>query len=316
MLSSLAMIENKTILTATGGFLGGGFTHTINLALGCPYGGSLCGSYCYAKSNYWVTKGRAWGLYGFKKNVVNLYREEYDALKRPRRGEPKPVRIYMCSSTDPYPPQKLGRQFTRALLAEMQNRPPDVLVIQTRSPQVASDLDLIATLSTRCELWVSVTVETDMERLPGFPNHATPIRKRIAALKTFRQHGVPTQATISPLLPLADPERFATELGAVCNRVVLDHYLLGDGSPGGLRTKRTRFPEMLEKAGFGEWNHLEKFWQVKATFENVLGAGRVLISKDGFNGVGNGRGGGAVTASGSGSHDERQDQEPRRGRCG
>jgi len=281
----LPLIDNKTLLTTTGGFLGGGFTHTINLALGCPYGGSLCGIYCYAKANHWVTKGREWGLYGFKKNVVDLYRKEYDTLKRPRRGEPKPLRIYMCSSTDPYPPQRLGRQFTRSLLAEMQGRPPDVLVIQTRSPYVASDLDLIASLSTRCELWVSVTVETDMQRLPGFPNHATPIRKRIAALKIFRERGVRTQATASPLLPLAEPGRFAEELGSACDRVVLDHYLLGDGSPGGLRTKRTRFPEMLERAGFGEWNHLAKFWEVKATFEQVLGAGRVLVSKDGFNAV-------------------------------
>jgi hypothetical protein len=43
---------------------------------------------------------------------------------------------------------------------------------------------------------------------------------------------------------------------------------------------------MLEAAGFGEWNRLEKFWEVKATFERVLGPGRVLVSAEGFNEVG------------------------------
>jgi hypothetical protein len=42
---------------------------------------------------------------------------------------------------------------------------------------------------------------------------------------------------------------------------------------------------MLEKAGFGAWNQLDKLWEVKAAFEQALGAGRVLVSKDGFNAV-------------------------------
>lgn len=281
-----SLIDNKTILTATGGFLDGGFTHTINLAAGCPYGSSLCGVYCYAQHNHWITQGRPWGLYGFKKNVIELYRSEYEALKQPRRGAPKPLSIFMSSSTDPYPPQRVGRQFTRALLQEMLNRPPDSLVIQTRSPFVASDLELITALAGRAELWVSMTVETDMERIPGLPNHATPLPKRIAALKVFRERRVQTQAAVSPLLPLTDPVRFARTLSECCNRVILDHYLLGDGSAGGLRTRRTRFPEMLESAGLGEWNTLEKFWATKAVFDRILGPGRVLVSAEGFNAVG------------------------------
>jgi hypothetical protein len=87
-------------------------------------------------------------------------------------------------------------------------------------------------------------------------------------------------------LPLAEPDKFAQDLGAACDRVVLDHYLLGDGSKHGLRTKRTGFPKMLEDAGFAEWNGLGKFWEVKGVFDRVLGPDRVLISADGFNSVG------------------------------
>ncbi len=155
MTLSLPVIDNKTILTPTGGFLGSGFTHTINVAQGCAFAGSLCGAYCYARHNRWITRGRPWGLYGYKGNVRDSYRSDYDAIKRPRRGEPRPLRIYMCSSTDPYGPQEIRLRLTQALLEEMQTRPPEVLVIQTRSPLVARDLGLIRALAGRCELWVS-----------------------------------------------------------------------------------------------------------------------------------------------------------------
>lgn len=288
MAITLPMIENRTILNRTppGGFLGGAFTHTINIAQGCAFAHSLCGVYCYAQHTCWVTRGRAWGLYGYKANVREAYRREYDALKRPRRGDPKPLRIFMASSTDPYSPQEKRLRLTQALLEEMEGRPPDVLVIQTRSPLVARDLSLVRALAARCEVWLSMTVETDQERLRGFPNHATSPRKRLATLKTFRDAGVPTKAAVSPLLPLADPERFAHDLGEACDRVILDHYLLGDGSRGGWRTKRTPLPAMLEEAGYGEWNRLEKFWEVKTIFDRVLGPGRVLVSAEGFNDVG------------------------------
>ncbi len=289
MRQSIPLIDNKTLLTATGGFLEGGFTHTINLSQGCAFAHSLCGTYCYAQHNHWITKGRAWGLYGFKKNVRDAYRREYQQIKRPRRGQPGPLRIFMSSSTDPYAPQEARLRLVPELLEEMHQSPPDVLVLQTRSPLVARDRDLIAALAARCELWVSVTVETDCDRIPGFPNHATPPGKRIATLRVFREAGVLTQATVSPLLPLAQPEQFAAELGRVCRRVILDHYLLGDGCAG-LRTKRTGFPQLLEEAGFGEWNTLEKFWEVKALFDRVLGPERVLVSSAGFNAVGQGHG--------------------------
>jgi DNA repair photolyase len=282
----LPTVDNKTILTPTGGFLRSGFTHTINVSQGCSFALSACGVYCYAQHNPWITKGRRWGLYGFKKDARGAYQRDYDRIKQPRRGDPQPLCVFMSPSCDPYQPQEARLKLTRALLEEMLGRPPDVLVIQTRSPLVGQDLDLIAALAGRCELWLSMTVETDLERVPGLPNHATPIRNRIATLQRFRDRGVPTQATVSPLLPLADRQKFAQDLAAACDRVILDHYLLGDGSNHGLRTKRTGFPKMLEDAGFAEWNGLGKFWEVKGVFDRVLGPHRVLISADGFNSVG------------------------------
>jgi DNA repair photolyase len=278
-------IDNKGILTKTSGFLAKGYTHTCNPYVGCAFAGALCGTFCYAKSQHWITRGRPWELYGAKQNIRNAYQRDYDRIKHPRNGSPHSLRIYMASSTGPYVPQEKTLGLTRAILEEMQRRPPDVLVIQTHTTLINRDLDLIQSLSQRCELWVSITCETDMDPVPGFPPHASRPAKRLETLKRFRDTGVATQATISPLMPLADPEQFAHALEAACDRVVLDHYLLGDGSHGA-RTKRTNFLALLEQAGFGQWTGLDKFWEVRDLLARVLGDARVLVSAEGFNAVG------------------------------
>jgi DNA repair photolyase len=278
-------IDNATILTPTSGFLATGYTHTLNPYVGCAFAGALCGTFCYARHNPWTTQGRPWALYGIKQNLRDAYQRQYDRLKRPRRGAQHPLKIYMSSSTDPYIPQERTLQHTRVLLAEMVQRPPDVLVVQTHNTLIQRDLDLIHAIAARCELWVSVTVETDMDPVPGFPPHASRPAARLDVLKTFRHAGVQTQATLSPLLPLADPETFARQLDAGCVRVIVDHYLIGDGSKG-LRTKRTDFEQRLVQAGFAEWTRLDKLWEVRDLLARVLGAERVLVSCEGFNAVG------------------------------
>jgi DNA repair photolyase len=284
-LKGINWIENKTILTPTGGFLGKGYTHTLNPYVGCGFAGALCGTFCYAQHQHWIVRGRPWGLYGAKHDIREAYRRDYDRIKHPRQGAPHPLRVYMASSTDPYVPQEKKLGLTRSILEEMQIRPPDVLVIQTHSTLINRDLDLIQSLSKLCELWVSITCETDMDPVPGFPPHASRPAKRLETLRRFRENGVPTQATISPLMPLANPETFASALDASCDRVTIDHYLLGDGTHGA-RTKRTNFLKLLEQASFGEWTRLERMWEVRDLLTQVLGPERVLVSAEGFNAVG------------------------------
>ncbi len=277
--------ENATILTPTMGYLASGYTHTLNAYRGCAFAGGLCGQYCYAQHNRWITKGRAWGFYGAKGRVVEAYRRDFDRIRRPSRGGPRPLRIYMSSSTDPYIPQEKTMRITRALLEAMIERTPDVLVIQSHHTMVLRDLDPIAELSARGRVRLSLTVETDMDRVPGFPPHASPPLRRLEVLGAFRRRGIPTQATLSPLLPIADLPAFARRLDAACDRVILDHYLIGDGSPGGWRTRRTGFPGRLAEAGFAEWNEMSKFEEVCAALAEVLGPGRVLVGCAGFNAV-------------------------------
>ena len=285
-MSLIASIDNKSILSPTRGFLGPGYTHTLNPYSGCAYAKTVCGLFCYAQHEGNITKGRPWQLYGAKKNAASAYRVDYDRLKRPRRGESKPLKIFMSSVTDPYVPQEKTQGITRSVLLEMLERPPDVLVIQTHATLVERDIDIIEALSKRSRVWVSITIETDMDELPvGFPRHASLPSRRIDALALFRRRGILTQATVSPLLPLVDPIGFARRLEVACDRVIVDHYLIGDGSKNGLRTKRTGFGELLEAAGYGEWTRLEKMWEVKDVMVGVFGQERVLVSCEGFNAV-------------------------------
>ena len=281
-------IPTRTILNPTGGFLGDGFTHTINPYRGCALGNSLCGLYCYAQWNAHHTQGRRWGSFlDIKTEIVEAYQVQYDQLKRPSRGEPNPLRIFLSSVTEPYPPQERMARRMRRLLEAMLSRPPDLLVIQSHTPLVVDDLPLLAQLHQRCRLQINISVETDQEKLPPpFPRHAYSPASRIEALRSLRAAGLFTVATVSPLLPLEDPRRFAEQLEAACDRVILDHYLLGDGSPNGQRTRQTQLPILLETSGYASWTRLEVFQEVVGIFRKVFAKeARVGISRAGFNAV-------------------------------
>jgi DNA repair photolyase len=72
-----------------------------------------------------------------------------------------------------------------------------------------------------------------MDPVPDFPPHARPPARRLETLHRFRSHSILTQAMLSPLMSLADPEAFARRLDAACDRVIVDHYLMGDSSRKG-----------------------------------------------------------------------------------
>ena len=188
----------------------------------------------------------------------------------------------MSSVTDPYVPQEKSHCVTQMLLEEMLTRPPDSLVIQTHSTLIERDIERIAALSKKATVWVSISVETDMEHIPGFPPHVVSPRDRILTIGRFHERDIKTRTTVSPLCPLENPLGFAEDISRVSEEIVLDHYLLGDGAQG-LRTKRTKFPELLDSAGFGEWNSLEKFREIVELFRNVAGNEKVSVSAAGFN---------------------------------
>lgn len=234
----------KSILTPQkSGFLAAGpypFTHALSGYLGCGFGQTTCGLYCYAQYlPSWHFRGfaAAWGqAVQVKENAPALLAETLQRMKPEVRRR---LRIFMSSTTDPYQPVERTYEVTRRCLEVFSRFDDlDLLVIQTRSPLAERDLDLMQQIPYA---WLSVTIETDdqhyLKQLKGGP----PLQKRWELVRKSGASGVRTQITVSPCLPYSSVEVFGKQLltgGA--QRIIVDTVVDGDGS-GGERTGHSPF---------------------------------------------------------------------------
>ena len=98
----------------------------------------------------------------------------------------------MSSSTDPYQPVEAQEQITRSLLETMLMELPDFILVQTRSPLVTRDIDLLQKLGERVR--VSMTVETDQDDIR---KHFTPLRHLLQVAYThLNYYGMPASLTL------------------------------------------------------------------------------------------------------------------------
>jgi DNA repair photolyase len=273
----------KNILTRTSGYLRTVTSHSLQPYRGCSFGNALCGVGCYVRSNLHLTRGRPWG--GFLEVRVNAA-ESYLANVRRERGWARTARgrfgIFLSSSTEPFLPQEARYQVTRSLLEAMRNEPPDLLIVQTHTHRVVDSLDLIQELAGRCELRVHISIETDLPGLPGLPPHASSVGDRLAAAGAVRRAGVRTIVTVSPLLPIAEPEQFFARIAEVADGVVIDHFIQGDGTADGSRTHRTALPAAIEAID-PEAGSLAYRDRMVAIAQRHL-PGRIGVNIDGFAG--------------------------------
>ncbi|HVW01398.1 MAG TPA: radical SAM protein [Planctomycetaceae bacterium] len=237
-------IEN--ILTRTTGYLRTVSSHSLQPYRGCTFGHALCGVGCYVQHNQHLVQGREWG--GFleiRTNAAASYVAHVEREARWARREGRRFSIFCSSATDPFVPQEFRHGITRSILTAMLEQPPDELILQTHSHRASDYGGLLRELADRCDLRVHLSIETDRERIPGLPPHASSVEHRLEACARLRQAGLRVVVTVSPLLPIADPERFFARIAEVADAVVLDHFIQGDGSSLGQRTLRTRLPEAM-----------------------------------------------------------------------
>lgn len=242
----LSHVTVKNVLTRTTGFLRTVSSHSLQPYRGCTFGNALCGVGCYVQHSRHITQGRPWG--GFlevRTNAAASYLANCERERRWAARRNEPFSIFCSSATDPFVPQEFQFGITRGVLEAMCEFPPDLLILQTHSHRVTETLPLLVPLSQRCRLRAHISIETDRERLPGLPAHAGPIEKRFAACRQLRDAGIFTVVTVSPLLPIADPDRFFARIAEVADAVVLDHFIQGDGSADGGRTLRTPLPAAM-----------------------------------------------------------------------
>ncbi len=240
------MREAKGILNPQrSGFLAGGphpFTHTLSAYVGCGFGQTTCGMYCYAQFlPNWSFMGNnaTWGTaVHVKTNAAELLAHTLEKMRPETRQH---LRIFMSSSTDPYQPIEHTYQMTQRCLEVFARYPDlDLLVVQTRSPLVARDLPLLQQIPYA---WLSMTIETDdqlyLKSLRGGP----PLAKRWETVRAASTMGIPTQITVSPCLPYSSVEGFGQQLlESGAQRIIVDTMVDGDGTAG-KRTAQSPFAE-------------------------------------------------------------------------
>ncbi|MFS0728146.1 radical SAM protein [Paenibacillus sp. 1P07SE] len=263
---------SKTILSEASGYLDTGFTHSLNPYSGCAF---AC-QYCYVREMpIQRFKDIPWGEWvESKTNAAELYLREIARLRR----KDKPVRIFMSSATDPYQPVEREAKLSRSLLQAMVEAPPDLLQLQTRSPLVTRDLDLLEALDERSRLIVSMTVETDREDMKRlFAPYAPGISQRLRALRTLHDAGIVTQAAISPVLPFTPA--FPQQLEGIVERIWIDTLTIGDGAMG-RRSGRLGMPDLFRRNGLADWYAADIHTRVYKYFLRFFPPDRVHLSKE------------------------------------
>ncbi len=155
-------------------------------------GASTAARYCYARFMKRVTGHKEpWG--GFvdvKINAPALLRREIQKKKR--------AKVWVSGVCDPYQPLEASYRLTRQCL-EILARNSWPVVIQTRSPLVLRDIDIIRG-ARDFEVGFSVTTADDGIRKLFEPD-APPIEERIRALGELHNAGIRTYAMVAPVLP-------------------------------------------------------------------------------------------------------------------
>jgi DNA repair photolyase len=238
--ASITYRDAGSILTRASGFMSA-YDFTLNPYSGCSFG---C-TYCYAASFVADNAARSeWGRWvEVKRNAL----QKLDRMRTPLEG----ARIYMSSVTDPYQPieRKLG--LVRSLLERLVERQPR-LVVQTRSPLVTRDIDLLSRFHA---VQVNMTVTTDIEDVrrhfePWCPTSG----RRLEAVKELNRAGIRTAVTMTPLLPVSDAAGFAHAVAAVG----ADHHVVQPFHPARAQFAagtRQEAMDLLERYGWNDMSY-------------------------------------------------------------
>ncbi len=268
-------------LTPTGGFLRG-FAFSLNSYVGCAFGDNDGCPFCYVRALpvAHAVEGK-WGSWVIAKiNLPELLRCELELLAR--NDKLQRAAVFMSSATDPYQGIERRLCITRAALCSLADRPPYRLLVQTRSPLIERDIDLLGKLGSH--VIVSLTIESNDERVRrAFTPTSPSVSRRLACARRLREAGIFTQLAIAPMLP-NDPVQFAALADEVADRVIIDTYFDGDGS-GGRRSRALGMRELHERLGYAEWFRPGAERELMAAMRSRLGPGRVLFSRDGFNAI-------------------------------
>ena len=177
------------------------FTYSINPYRGCEHG---C-IYCYARPSHEYL-GWSAGL-DFETRIL-VKRDAPELLSRAfQKTSWQPQVICLSGNTDPYQPAERQLKLSRGCLKVFLRHRNPVSII-TKNHLVTRDLDLLGALARRNLVSVSVSVTSLRPELASTmePRTSTP-RRRLDAVQTLADAGVPVGVMVAPIVPgLTDEE--------------------------------------------------------------------------------------------------------------
>lgn len=261
----IAYIDSNSLLTPASGFMSR-YKFTLNPYSGCRFACEYCYARFFAPT---LDEQESWGDWvKVKRNSIALIRRACNSRAQGRRLEIGDA-IYMSSATDPYQPieRKLG--LTSSILKELVPLQPR-LTIQTRSPIVVRDVDLLRQFR---HIRVNFTVTTDSEQTRlRYEPHCPSIEARLKAARAVSDAGIPIGISISPMLPITDAHSFASRL-AMLNAA---EYVTQHFKPARSRFSAGSTSRSIQRLEQDHWTKRD-YEAVRSILAEALGANRPLL---------------------------------------
>lgn len=271
----------QSLLNKATGFISA-YDFTLNPYRGCQYG---C-SYCYAAAFSPNSQMRQdWGNWVIiKENAAEILKKELQSWykKKPDR----PPTIYMSSVTDPYQPIESKEKLTRHLLEVMVSYQP-TLVIQTRSPMITRDVDILQQFQ---RLRINMSIPTGSEKVrkdfepksPSIPARLKAIAKLRYSFPCRENCDIRFSITVTPLLPTLpeDEANFISKLEVVDRVVIQDFH----ASNGRSLVASTPQEALALKQKYAWWYNSEQdsYRKFKNKLIAMLPAVEIMEGKEGF----------------------------------
>lgn len=161
----------------------------MNLYRGCLHGCIYCDSrsLCYQMNHVFED-------IEVKENALEL-------LEKALKAKKSRCMIGTGAMTDPYIPIEEDLRLTRGAL-ELIDKYGFGVAIQTKSTRILRDLDVLTRINEQAKAVVQMTLTTHDDALCRRLEHNVSVTsERIAALKAFRDAGIPTVVWLCPILP-------------------------------------------------------------------------------------------------------------------
>lgn len=250
--ASVRTIETNNLLTPGQGRISA-FDFALNPYRGCTFG---C-SYCYAA--FFVPEDELrenWGRW------VEVKSRAVDILRH-RNLEGKT--ILMSSATDPYQPIEAKLELTREIV-EVLAASGARLVVQTRSPLVARDIDLFSKFK---HIKINMSITTDDEEIrKRFEPGCASVGRRIEAIARLNDAGLKTSVCVSPMLPMKDPYGFGLKMAKLGVDYLTTAWFHMNDKPFSSGTRDPAL-QLLDETG---WNY-DKYIRARDALKRGFGKG-------------------------------------------